>query len=121
MTESLPNNESFEQLPTEEQVLEAMTAICAGKSFAETARVVREGKLKGLEVRLDEPTAEGLQVQLDYIVNRAGVATIDVTYYDPGKGFDYRAGAGYEPQDIVDGATLGKFVEGVWQPDGTTL
>lgn len=121
MTESIPNNESFEQLPTEEQVLEAMTAICAGKSFAETARVVREGKLKGLEVRLDEPTAEGLQVQLDYIVNRAGVATIDVTYYDPGNGFDYRAGAGYEPQDIVDGATLGKFVEGVWQPDGTTL
>ncbi len=114
MSESIPQNESFEVLLSEEQVFETITNICAGKSFTETRRVERGGKLRELEVRLDEPNAEGYQVQLDYTVNSVGEVTIDATYYDPGKGFDYRPGMGYEPQDIVAGATLARFVSGAW-------
>ncbi len=119
MTELEPNNEAHESLPTEEQVFDALQQICGARAFTEVNREVRGGKLKELDIRLDGLDENGYQVQLVYSVNKSGDATIDVTYFDPGKGFDYRPGAGYDPMDIVSGGVLGRIVNGVWRSEET--
>lgn len=119
MSESIPNNESIEVLPTEEQVFDAIKEICGSRLFTEVNRSERGGKLRALDIRLEGLDEKGQQVQLEYTINKKGEATIDVTYYDPGKGFDYHAGMGYEPADIVAGAVMGRFVDGVWQSENT--
>lgn len=103
--------ENFNQLPTEEAVLDVITQICAGRECKETNRNEQEGKLRSLEIRLDEPNAEGLIMQLEYSVSKKGIATVDVAYFDPTVGFNYRE---YDPRDIVPGKRLGRFEEGVW-------
>jgi hypothetical protein len=119
MTESAPNSEAHEAIPTEEQVFDALSQICGERAFTEVNRVVREGKIKELDIRLDGLDENGYQVQLVYSVSKTGDATIDVTYFDPGKGFDYRPGAGYDPMDIVNGGVLGRIVNGVWKSEET--
>lgn len=111
-TNKVESKEGFEALPTETEVFEAIAQMCGGKSHRETARKENpDGTLRSLEVRLDEPNAEGHMVQLDYQVSRSGVATIDVVYFDPGKGTDYRSYE-YSPMDIVPGGELARFVDG---------
>ncbi len=116
---TIPNNESFEVLPTEEQVFDAIKEICGSRVFTEVNRTERGGKLRELDIRLEGLDENGQQVQLEYTVNKKGEAAIDVTYYDPGKGFDYHPGMGYNPEDIVSGAVMGRFVDGVWQSENT--
>ena len=119
MTETVPKAEVYESLPSEEQVFSTIKDICGNYPFAETNRNEQNGKLKSLEIRLTEPTAEGLLVQLEYFVNKLGAATIDVAYFDQTIGFDYATGKGYEPQNISRGKVLGRFVDGVWQQIST--
>lgn len=111
MSETPTNNESFEALPSEEQAFAAIKEICGAYDFTETNRVEKGGKLRSLEIRLAEPNLEGLIMQLEYSVSNKGVVTIDVAYFDPALGFDYR---NYDPRDIVPGKRLGKFIEGEW-------
>ena len=111
MSETIPSNESSESLPSEEQIFEAVSDICEGRVFEETNRREQGGKLRSLEIRLGEPNAEGLVMQLEYSVTKKGVATVDVAYFDPAVGFDYRS---YDPMDIVPGKRLGRFDAGIW-------
>lgn len=111
MTETPKTNESFEALPSEEQVFSAVREICGEHAFIESNRVEKEGKLRSLEIRLTEPNPEGLMMQLEYFVSNKGVATVDVAYFDPGANLDYRA---YDPRDIVRGKRLGKFSGSTW-------
>ncbi len=114
MSESVPVAESFENLPSEELVFSTIADICGTNNFAETNRKEVGGKIRSLEIRLTEPTAEGMLVQLEYFVNKLGAATVDVAYFDQTIGFDYATGKGYEPQNISRGKVLGRFVDGTW-------
>ncbi len=117
----LPTNhyESMERLPSEEEVVQVFQQICAGKEMYESSRRERQGSLCLLEMMLTELNESGNHVLLSYEVNRRGEATIDVAFFDPQKGFDYRPGMGYDPQDIVTSYNLGRFIDGVWHQENT--
>lgn len=117
MSETPLSNERFKNLPSEEVLTSVMKAICGNYGHVETNRAELGGKIILLQMQLTERNEQGLLVQLAYQVNPFEVASIDATYFDPAIGFNYRAGQGYEPENIVDGHVLGKFVAGIWIPD----